>query len=370
MLAGISHPRLLQTSLLMGLAMFSLSCNLLGKVGVRPYFAEPFPEKLSSWQLFKINDRKLQPAQGVVPYDLNTPLFSDYADKSRHIWLPVGTSATYNQDEVFDFPVGTIITKTFAYPDYEHAGKQRLIETRLLVRGKERWFALPYVWNQQQTEARLELVSNPIEIDVRGPNGLPHKISYSIPNANECAQCHERNKVLQPIGPKARNLNRELAYADGTQNQLSYWTKIGYLTGAPAAEQTPKAPVWNDPATGSLEARTRAYLDNNCAHCHRTGGVAAYTGMLLDQHETDLRRLGFFKPPNSAGYTGGRPFDIVPGKPHDSILLYRMESTRPKEMMPEIGRAMVHQEGIALIREWLASLPEEKPAAQSIQRAQ
>ena len=354
------HRRPLQLSLLIGLTLFSLSCNLLGRAGVRTYFAEPFPDKLSSWRLFKIDGGKLQPNKGVVPYDLNTPLFSDYADKSRHVWMPAGTSATYNRDEVFDFPVGTIISKTFAFPDEKNPGKQRMIETRILVRGKERWFALPYVWNERQTEARLELVASPVDIAFKDPSGTSHKISYSIPNANECAQCHERNKVLQPIGPKARNLNREFAYADGAASQLAHWTKIGYLKDAPSAEQTPKAAVWNDPSSGSLEARTRAYLDNNCAHCHRTGGVAAYAGMLLDQNETDLRRLGFFKPPNSPGYTGGRPFDIVPGKPHDSILLYRMESTRPKEMMPEIGRAMVHQEGVALVREWLASLPEEK----------
>jgi len=195
--------------------------------------------------------------------------------------------------------------------------------------------------------------------------GNAQSFDYLVPSRNQCLQCHHvvedgGAQVMQPIGPKARNLNRDLAYADGTTNQLAYWTKVGYLKGAPPADQTPKAAVWNDPASGSLEARARAYLDNNCAHCHRAGGVAGYTGMLLDHNETDLRRLGFFKPPNSAGYTGGRPFDIVPGNPAASILLYRMESTRPKEMMPEIGRAIPHQEGVALVREWLSSLTEEK----------
>jgi uncharacterized repeat protein (TIGR03806 family) len=355
------YRRLLLFSLPIGLTLFSLSCDLLGRAGVRTYLAEPFPSQLSSWRLFKVDGGKLRPNQGVVPYELNTPLFSDYADKSRHVWMPANTAATYNRDEVFDFPVGTIISKTFAFPDEHDASKQRLVETRILVRGKERWFALPYVWNQPQTEARLELVASPVDITFKDPGGTSHKISYSIPNANECAQCHERNKVLQPIGPKARNLNRDLAYADGTTNQIAYWTMIGYLKGAPSPDQTPKAAIWNDPSSGSLEARARAYLDNNCAHCHRAGGVAGYTGMLLDHNETDLRRLGFFKPPNSAGYTGGRPFDIVPGDPAASILLYRMESTRPKEMMPEIGRAIPHQEGIALVREWLSSLAEEKP---------
>ncbi len=345
------------------LGLSSLSCNLLGRAGVRAYLTEPFPAKLSQWRLFGSGGAPLKPNKGVVPYELNTPLFSDYANKHRFVWMPAGASAMYTGDDVFDFPEGTIISKTFAFPDEKNPGKERLIETRLLVRGKDRWFALPYVWNERQTEATLEIAASPVEVSFKDPEGKPHKINYSIPNTNECAQCHDRSKVLLPIGPKARNLNRDFAYSDGTANQLAYWTRVGYLKGAPSPDQAPKVPVWNDPKTGSLEARARAYLDNNCAHCHNASGVAGYTGSWLSYNETDLRRLGFFKPPNSAGYTGGRPFDIVPGKPHDSILLYRMESTRPKEMMPEIGRAMVHQEGITLVRQWLASLPEEKAEA-------
>jgi uncharacterized repeat protein (TIGR03806 family) len=219
--------------------------------------------------------------------------------------------------------------------------------------------ALPYVWNESQTDAVLELAASPVEVTFNDQEGRRHHISYSIPNANECAQCHERSKTLLPIGPKARNLNKDFDYPDGRTNQLAHWMKIGYLKGMSSPEQAPKVPVWDDPKSGSLEARARAYLDNNCAHCHQAGGVAGYTGSLLGYNETDMRKLGFFKLPNSAGYTGDRPYDIVPGRPADSILLYRMESIRPKEMMPEIGRAVVHREGVALIREWLASLPED-----------
>jgi uncharacterized repeat protein (TIGR03806 family) len=340
-------------------ASCSLSCELLGS-GVRSYVAEPFPAKLSKWRLFESTGGVLKPNQRVVPYDLNTPLFSDYASKYRTIWMPEGKTATYNGEDVFEFPVGTIITKTFAFPDEKNPGRERLIETRLLVRAKDGWKALPYVWNEARTEATLQIVPDPVEISFKDPAGRSHNITYSIPNTNECAQCHERDKTLLPIGSKARNLNREFAYAEGAANQLDHWTKIGYLAGAPASTEAPKAPAWDDPKSGTLDARARAYLDNNCAHCHQPGGVAGYTGSWLRYNETDPRRLGYFKPPNSAGYTGGRPFDIVPGKPEDSILLYRMESTRPKERMPELSREIVHQEGIALIREWLASLPQEK----------
>ncbi len=336
---------------------FSLSCERLGGVGVRSYIVEPFPEKLSLWRLFLTGGASLKPNHGVVPYELNTPLFSDYASKYRYVWMPEGTSASYRKDEVFEFPVGTVIAKTFAFPDDNNPGKERLIETRLLVRGKTGWTALPYVWNENQTEATLEVAASPVEIAFTEPSGRKHNFTYSIPNLNECAQCHEQSRSLQLIGLKARNLNRDYNYADGTTNQLTYWTKTGYLKGAPAPEQAPKVPVWNDPQSGSLAARARAYLDNNCAHCHSASGVAGYTAFHLGYGETNLRRLGYFKLPNSAGFTGNRPFDIVPGKPDESILLYRMASTRPKERMPEAGRSIVHEEGLALIREWLASLP-------------
>lgn len=346
-------------------AFFSLSCERLGGVGVRSYIVEPFPQKLSQWRLFQTGGEAPKPNKGVVPYDLNTPLFSDYASKYRFVWMPEGTAATYSKDTVFEFPVGTIIAKTFAFPDDQQPGKEKLIETRLLVRRKTGWATLPYVWNENQTEATLEVAASPVEIAFTDPAGKKHSFTYSIPNVNECAQCHEQAKAIQPIGPKAHNLNRDYNYSDGLSNQLAYWSKAGYLKGAPSPEQAPKMPVWNDPKTGSLDARARAYLDNNCAHCHSASGVAGYTAFYLNYGETDLRRLGYFKLPNSAGYTGDRPFDIVPGKPDESILLYRMASTRPKERMPEAGRSIVHEEGIALIREWLASLPTDKAGAAS-----
>ena len=350
-LAVLYRTRSKHLIVLLVFIVFASSCNRFFGSGVRSFPGEPFPTRLSEWRLFLA---ALKPNKGVVPYDLNTPLFSDYANKYRTIWMPAGTSATYKNDDVFDFPIGTVITKTFAFPTAN--GKEKYIETRLLVRTQNGWKALPYVWNAEQTDATIELAASPVPISFTDAKGKTHEFSYGIPNANECAHCHEQNKTLLPIGLKARNLNRDYNYAEGKENQLAYLTKAGYLQGAPAPEQAPRVPVWNDPTSGSLEARARAYLDNNCAHCHRDGGVASYTAFLLAYNETNPRRLGFCKLPNSAGFTGNRPFDIVPGSPQESILLYRMESLRAKEMMPEIGRSVLHEEGIALVREWLTSL--------------
>jgi len=325
-------------------------------VDVHAFLSEPYPEKLSDWHLFTAS-APLAPNRGVIPYDLNTPLFSDYASKYRFVWMPTGTSATYKEDGGFEFPVGTILAKSFAFPVDGDPTRVRLIETRLLVHTKEGWIGLPYIWNDSQTEAHLDLAPDPVPIRYTDVSGKHHEFTYFIPNANGCKQCHENNHAMLPIGPKARNLNKDFAYADGPSNQLAYWSRAGYLQGAPAPARAPSIAKWNDANSGSLDARARAYLDNNCAHCHQPGGTAGYTGVDL-RVTADLSTFGICKSPNSSGRVGNLSYDLVPSHPEQSILLARMQSVRPKEMMPQIGRSVVHEEGVALIAEWIASLPQ------------
>lgn len=322
---------------------------------VHPHIQEPYPAKLSAWRLFVGKPAELNPNRGVVPYDLNTPLFSDYATKYRFIWMPAGTSATYNATESFEFPVGAIFSKTFSYSD--SASKRRLLETRLLVHAKNGWATLPYVWNDSGTEAFLEVAADPTVVHWTHPSGEKYTIDYVIPNVNQCKECHEKSKATVPIGPKARNLNKDFDYADGRANQLAYWTRIGYLKGAPAPEQAPRAAAWDDPSSGTLEARARTYLDVNCGHCHNSQGSANTSGLYLTAGEMDLMRLGICKVPVSAGQgSGDLLFDIVNGKPEESILLHRMDSVAPKVMMPELGRTLIHREGVDLIRAWIRSI--------------
>lgn len=317
--------------------------------GVRARLEEPFPKKLSAWELFTGNPAELHPNRGVVPYDLNTTLFTDYATKRRFVWMPPGAAAVYQADDTFQFPEGTILAKTFSYPD---GARERLIETRLLVNAKDGWVALPYVWNAAQTDATLDVNADPVEVRWNGT-----VIHYAIPNSNQCRECHDQSKVTGPIGPKARHLNRDLDYPEGRFNQIAYWTKIGYLRGAPEPTRIARQAVWNDPETGSLDARARAYLEVNCAHCHSPNGSASNTGLYLTDLQADPMRMGFCKTPVSAGKaSAGMLFDAVRGHPESSILVHRLESDEPKVMMPEIGRTLVHREGAELIRQWLASM--------------
>lgn len=319
----------------------------------------------------------------VVPYELNTPLFSDYAHKLRTIWMPWGTSAKYASPQAFDFPVGTVISKTFYYPraggaekavlrtydqsrDFAGQGLDlshvRLIETRLLVRREQGWEALPYVWNAEQTEAELARTGGEVSLELMAAGEPNQAFTYVVPNQNQCAGCHvtdlQANSIV-PIGLKARHLNRDYDYPSGKLNQLTYLQTIGYLSGLPPLPDVPRNANWRD-AAQSLDARARAYLDVNCAHCHSPTGPANTTGLSFEAVTATDRHLGVCKPPVAAGRgTGDHFFDIVPGHPDDSILPFRMNSSEPGVMMPEQGRGTVHREGLALIREWIAAMPGE-----------
>jgi uncharacterized repeat protein (TIGR03806 family) len=347
------------------------------------YFATGRPEHLSDWHVVFRDARRLALNERVVPYDLNTPLFSDYAHKLRTLYLPAGSAARYDAAQTFDFPVGTIITKTFYYPrggdaatsvartydqsrDFAGEGLNlanvRLIETRVLVRRAQGWEALPYVWNAQQTDAELARTGDEVALELVANDGSREAFTYIVPNENQCAGCHVtdlKTKAIAPIGPKARHLNRDYAYAGGAENQLAHLVKLGYLTGLPAPAEVPRNANWQDPAQ-PLEARARAYLDVNCGHCHNPKGPADTTALTFDVGTPVDRHLGLCKPPVAAGRgTGDHLFDIVPGHPDDSILPFRIASREPGVMMPEQGRGTVHREGLELIREWIAALPGE-----------
>jgi uncharacterized repeat protein (TIGR03806 family) len=341
------------------------------------------PELLREWSQLAVEDGQLVMLDGVTPYTLNSALFTDYAQKLRTVWLPDGSAAaTYDPDETFDFPVGTIITKTFYYPvpDDAAAGDPevlqlaaddsnlaepldltdvRLIETRVLAHRDDGWHAFPYVWNDDETEATLERTGDVVSLAAFSPEGDQTDIPYIVPDVNQCASCHATNHSsgqIQPIGPKARHLNGSVDFGDGPEPQLERWIRGGLLIDAPEATEVPAAADWTDDSE-SLDDRARAYLDINCAHCHNPAGAADTSGLFLDTQTELGPELGVCKTPIAAGSgTGGREYDIVPGSPDESIIVFRMETTDPAAMMPELGRSDFHEEGVDLISEWIASL--------------
>ena len=313
-------------------------------------------EKLSEYGFFNGQLKELQPGRDVYPYDLNTPLFSNYAAKQRFIKLPAGTKIQYRDSAVFDFPTGTILIKNFYYPkDFRKPEKGRtILETRLLVHETGGWQAYPYIWNDEQTEAFYDPAGETREVRYVNESGKKITTPYAIPNKNQCKGCHLRNDELVPVGPSARQLNKMIAISGSEVHQLRNWKEAGILEGLPPHSALPAGVVWDDPSTGSLNARARAYLDANCAHCHSRTGPANTSGLYLDAYETDPLHLGVNKSPVAAGRgSGDLRFDIVPGAPNQSILFFRMQTNDPSIAMPEIGREQVHREGLALIEEWI-----------------
>lgn len=279
------------------------------------------------------------PTPGVTPYRLNVPLYSDGAEKLRFVYVPAGRQAKAKGEGLIDFPVGTALIKTFAFGEGD---ARRMIETRVLLHRADGWVALPYRWNEAQTEARLALAGARLEVTT--PAG--EAISYRIPNKNQCKECHGLNGTVTPIGPKARNMS---------QNWLSEFAATGHLDAVPASAG--RFPLWEIHDAAKPDVAARAYLDINCAHCHQPGATASNSGLDLRWEQDDPHAIGIFKRPVAAGRgAGGHEFGIVPGKPDSSILLYRMESTEPGVAMPELGKATFDQEGVAAVRRWIAGM--------------
>lgn len=335
---------------------------LCGAVGAAPsdeaILADKPPRLLSEFGFFD-DARGQVPAEGVLPFEPRTALFSDGALKYRFVYVPNGQSATYVADEAFEFPTGSALIKSFAFPaDFRSPGEDvRLIETRVMLRHEGGWQTWAYLWNDEQSDAQLKIAGAKVEIETIDEAGEPISFTYSVPNKNQCKGCHALAGEIVPLGPKARNLNFELDYHDGAANQLERWREAGLLAGLPDDVGALEAvPDWRDEDAG-LDARARAWLDVNCAHCHRRDGPASNSGLYLTWGEASGPALGINKRPVAAGRgSGGRLFDIAPGDPDGSILNYRVESTEPGIMMPELGRVRDDEAAAMLLREWVASL--------------
>ena len=363
------------------------------------FFGVDNPKKLSQWSVIQTNNQTLTLASDARVYELASPLFSDYAGKLRTLSLPEGAEVTLDAaTERFVYPVGAIITKTFYYQ--RASGSQRsefrlvkanqgsefglndfslnavtLLETRILVKRAGGWHALPYVWDPDQKDATFSPAGALIRASLEDA-GKSEAFAYLVPNQNQCAGCHvldQATKAIQPIGPHPRHLAAGFQPGD----QLAEWVAAGALSEAlyrQAAGQTANVD-WRDQKV-SLNQRARSYLDINCGHCHSPTGPADTSGMFLNAATQDPTRWGVCKAPIAAGQgTGGAQFGIVPGDPDASIVSYRLGSVDPGAMMPELGRSLVHQEGLALIRSWIAEMPgqcdpAQQASAESLQQDQ
>jgi len=279
-----------------------------------------FPGKLSDLKLFKGLLKELNPNDGIQLLELSSTLFTDHAEKQRLLKLPPGTKLKPTSDGLPQFPEGSLLAKTFYYP-----GKH--IETRILYLTKGRWNAATYQWNATQTEALL--ITEGATIPIKRENGAV--IQYHIPTENECSSCHRINGILQPIGPKIRNLNRMIIQNGKPVSQLRYLVQKQLLETSEATFAT--LPDYND-TKQPLPLRARAYMDLNCAHCHNPNGIAGYTNLNLT-YEVSYQKSGIARQlPN---------------------ILFRMETTGTLHM-PKLGTTVTDPNGLALIKAYIKSL--------------
>lgn len=339
------------------------------------FFAQGKPPNLFDWNILRIDGNQLVPTTGVMPYTLNSTLFSDYAHKFRTINIPDNQIITINDDGTLNFPTGSVISKTFYYPkgkqtnielteqkDFEQfidLAKNHLVETRLLVKRAEGWAVFPYVWNKEQNQATLERFGRSIDFTGEDTKGQSHTFTYNVPDVNQCAGCHvwSKGKGLQPIGPKVRHLNRSVKRGTESINQLRLMANNLLVDLSDKNADHFPANVYSFNNAIDLNQRARSYLDINCAHCHNPDGPANTSGLHLETFRQNGSEMGICKLPIAAGSgTGDRTYDIHPGKPEDSIFSYRLSSTDVDKMMPELGRALAHEEGVDLINQWIRSL--------------
>ena len=317
---------------------------------------DAFPyDTLGEYNFFEGNLKDLNPVYGVIPYDINSALFTDYAHKKRFIWMPNGTKAVYEDDySPLDFPEGTIIIKNFYYDNVLPDGNTKIIETRLLYRLEDRWEFAKYVWNDDLSEAFFTNEGSVVSFDWIDDNNVTKSVNYRVPSRQECFTCHNKFGEPIPIGPKPQNLNKNYSYTDGVKNQLTKWAEFGYLdVNYPDNIDTTVA--WDDESQ-PLDLRVKSYIDINCAHCHAEQSYCEYRPMRFAFNTNDdLTNMGVCVEPDT-NIGNEYPFIMNAGDADASVVIFRISSTQEQFRMPLLGRTLQHTEGVELVREWMNSL--------------
>ncbi|OIQ27710.1 MAG: hypothetical protein BM564_11565 [Bacteroidetes bacterium MedPE-SWsnd-G2] len=310
---------------------------------------------LSEYNFFEGNLVELEPVYGVIPYNLNSGLFTDYAHKKRFVWMPDGSKANYVNDySILDFPLGTILIKNFYYDNVQPNNTSQVIETRLQIKKEEGWVFANYVWNEEQTEATFDLNGSFVPFQFMHETELMD-VNYRIPSGSNCLTCHKSdNDVALPIGPKPQNLNKSYNYSDGSMNQLQKWIEFGYLEDS-LPEHIVSTINWEDEAL-PLDLRVRSYLDINCAHCHADERHCDYRPVRFEFNlSEDISNLGVCIEPHEV-FDPSLTYIVNPGNAERSVIATRINSTEESIRMPLLGRTITHIEGAQLIEEWINSL--------------
>jgi uncharacterized repeat protein (TIGR03806 family) len=337
----------------------------------------PFPTRLSETGLFSsTKDHKLAP--GLIPYSVNSALWSDHAIKERYLAIPGDgkiefDAITYPQPAPgstpgWRFPDGTVLVKTFSLElEAGNPASRRRLETRLLhyqymggteEYGDQYWRGYTYIWNDAQTDAVLADAAGVDQTftikDPAAPGGQ-RKQTWHYPSRAECTLCHTMS-AKYALGVNTMQMNRDHDYGGGRiANQLRTLDHLGIFT-----KPLPKPPAELDALTDyedaskPLDKRARAYLHANCSHCHRKWGGGNAEFQLLKT--LDLKDMGIVdKKPGQGNFDLRDPRILVPGDPERSLILHRMKLLGLGRM-PHVASLAIDEKGVKLVEEWVRSL--------------
>jgi uncharacterized repeat protein (TIGR03806 family) len=321
------------------------------------------PQHLS--QLHAFTDlTHLVVARGIIPYDVNSPFWSDNATKKRWIAVPQNKQITFSATDNFAFPAGTVFIKNFDLAINETSGATRRLETRFLVRDAGGGaYGVTYKWRGDNSDADLVVAPMTEDIQVTTAAGVRSQTWY-YPGPLDCLSCHNPN-AGSVLGVNARQLNGSFTYAATgvTDNQLRTWNHVGLFNAQNEASLTnaPRLARMDDPKY-SLEYRVRSYLDVNCAQCHRPNSVAGYFDA---RFSTPLAEQGLIDGP-LADTMGGPDARIVrPGDLSHSVLYARINRVGNLQM-PPLARNLVNTNAVNAVAEWINSLLQNSAATGKI----
>lgn len=312
------------------------------------------PPLLSQTGAFK-EIRHFLPADGLIPYDLIVPFWSDGAEKMRWISVPHG-KIKFSPTNEWDFPPGTVFVKTFELATNEtNPALKRRLETRLLVCDANGGvYGVTYKWREDNSDADLLSTNLTEPIVIQTATSMRTQMWY-YPSRQDCLSCHTANAGLV-LGVKARQLNREYTFPSGaTDNELRAWSHIGLLdTNLDEAglKNIPTLAAAND-MKRSVEDRARSYLDANCAQCHRPKGTVVYFDA---RYITPLAQQRLVDGSVLIDERIDSPRVIAPHDPW-RLILYMRANTMEAFRMPPVARNTIDVQGMELMRRWIGSLP-------------
>ncbi len=294
------------------------------------------PATLSGWGCFQANAQDF--SSSVIPYDMNSMLWTDFAGKERFMAIPSGSTISIDTEGRFLFPPGSVLGKHFRL-------NGALVETRLLLNhANSGWRGYSYEWNNTLTDA--DLLSD-------AKNKTIGNQTWHFPSPTSCLFCHTSIAGVA-IGPEVGQLNRDFTYSSGDANQLITLESINLLANALTEQQKSTVFYAIDDTAYSAALRARSYLHINCAMCHQPGGPGG--GTLDLRMGTSFSATGLCNSAPLAGDLGlTNPVLLRPGDPDNSILVLRMESLGVVRM-PPLGSLEIDNQGLAVMREWITGL--------------